>query len=163
MDFEHGTDKSTEAQESRINIYNVVLSYVIEMNEHRAEIYSASQGQAGVTPMKFQDFIRTFYKLFKFTKSMLPDNLKKEIDLYFSTNPKATDYPKGINGIALSEKMQKELENQRMITLYEETIVPPFVEILEEEHPLAAPKPPIKKPNQNAPKKQSKFLPARRG
>lgn len=163
MDFEHGSsDKSSEAQESRVNIYNVVLSYVIELNEHRAGLYSATQGQAGVTPNTFGSFIYAFYKLFEFTQSMLPEPLKNEISQYFKNNPKSND-SKGLKGIELSEKMQKELENQRMITLYEETIVPPFVEIREEDHPLAKPQPQIKKSDQNTPLKKSKFLPQRRG
>lgn len=125
MDFDTNP-QSSETQDSKINVYNVVLSYVIEMNEFRSQLFT-TDAMTGVTPSSYKDFIRTFFKLFTFTQSMLPLDLQKEIQTYFNNQPKKQD-PSGRDGISLSLKMQKELENQRMITLYEETIVPPFVE-----------------------------------
>jgi hypothetical protein len=132
MDFDSNS-RSQETQDSKINVYNVVLSYVIEMNEYRSQLFTLEQ-MTGVTPAPFKDFIRTFFKLFTFTQSMLPEELREEIKAYFDSVPRKTD-SRGTKGIELSMKMQRELENQRMITLYEETIVPPFVEPSEDEVP----------------------------
>jgi hypothetical protein len=131
MGFEH-TDASTEAQEGKVNIYNVVLSYVVEMNEHRSVLFTSVQ-MTGGTPSSFKEFITAFYKLFTFTQSMLPEELREEITDYFEKDPRKND-SRGKQGTKLSLKMQRELENQRMITLYEETIVPPFVEITDEDN-----------------------------
>lgn len=122
---------STEAQEGKINIYNVVLAYVVEMNEHRSQLYTSDQ-MTGMTPKPFKEFITAFFKLFTFTQSMLPEELRDEIHFYFNNDPRRNDAT-GKHGIKLSLKMQRELENQRMITLYEETIVPPFIEIRDDE------------------------------
>lgn len=132
MDFDSGS-RSQETQDSKINVYNVVLSYVIEMNEYRSQLFTLEQ-MTGVTPAPFKDFIRTFFKLFTFTLSMLPEELRTEIQEYFDSVPRKSD-SRGTKGIQLSMKMQRELENQRMITLYEETIVPPFVEPSEDDVP----------------------------
>lgn len=131
MDY---TDRSTEAQEGKINIYNVVLAYVVEMNEHRSQLFSSDQ-MVGITPKPFKEFITAFFKLFTFTQSMLPVSLREEITKYFDSDPRKNDAG-GKRGIKLSLKMQRELENQRMITLYEETIVPPFIEIIDEDVPV---------------------------
>ncbi len=132
MDFDNGP-RSSETQDSKINVFNVVLSYVIEMNEYRSELFTTVE-MTGVTPAAYKDFIRTFFKLFTLTQSMLPVELRAELDRYFRNDPKKTD-GQGKKGIELSRKMQKELEDQRMITLYEETIVPPFVEPSDEAVP----------------------------
>ena len=132
MDFDTSS-RSQEPQDSKINVYNVVLSYVIEMNEYRSQLFTLEQ-MTGVTPAPFKDFIRTFFKLFTFTLSMLPEDLRIEIQEYFDSVPRKSD-SKGARGITLSMKMQRELENQRMITLYEETIVPPFVEPSDDDVP----------------------------
>lgn len=142
MDFQQ-SNEATETQESKLNIYNVILSYVVEMNEHRSVLYTSSQN-IGVTPAPYREFIQAFYKLFTLTRSMLPEDLQVKIKQYFASNPKKTDAQAKM-GIELSLEMQKELENQRMITLYEETIVPPFVEISEEEEAKFIP-PFVKKP-----------------
>lgn len=126
-------DRSTEAQEGKINIYNVVLAYVVEMNEHRSVLFSSDQ-MVGNTPKPFKEFITAFFKLFTFTQSMLPAELREEITKYFDSDPRKNDTG-GKKGIKLSLKMQRELENQRMITLYEETIVPPFIEITDDDVP----------------------------
>jgi hypothetical protein len=130
MDFDT-PQRSSETQDSKINIYNVVLSNVIEMNEYRSELFTTVQ-MTGVTPNSYKDFIRTFFKLFTLTQSMLPQKMRNEIQSYFINEPKKSD-PLGTLGIKHSLGMQKELENQRMITLYEETIVPPFVEPSDDE------------------------------
>lgn len=132
MDFDT-PQRSQETQDSKINVYNVVLSYVIEMNEFRSQLFTTVE-MTGVTPAAYKDFIRTFFKLFTFTQSMLPAEMRLEIGSYFLKDPKKSD-PAGKKGIDLSLKMQKELENQRMITLYEETIVPPFVEPSDDDSP----------------------------
>lgn len=103
------------------------------MNEYRSQLFTLEQ-MTGVTPQPFKDFIRTFFKLFTFTLSMLPEDLRTEIQEYFDSVPRKSD-SRGTKGIHLSMKMQRELENQRMITLYEETIVPPFVEPSEDDVP----------------------------
>lgn len=103
------------------------------MNEYRSQLFTLEQ-MTGVTPAPFKDFIRTFFKLFTFTLSMLPEELRTEIQEYFDSVPRKSD-SRGTKGIQLSMKMQRELENQRMITLYEETIVPPFVEPSEDDVP----------------------------
>jgi hypothetical protein len=121
-----GADK--EVQDNRLNIYNLVLSYVVEMNENRSHLYVAS----GVTPQVYRAFLGSFYKLYTFGRTVLTEKLRNEIAEYFNNNPSRTDHL-GKKGIILSLALQKELEDQRMITLYEETIVPPFIEIGEEE------------------------------
>jgi hypothetical protein len=121
---------SREVREGRVNIQNVIGAYLIELVEARA--YYITSYKTTDTPSDFKSFFIAFNKFFHFCESAvdLSDEVQKktreEIDEWFKKinmgNP--TDRIKGVN---LSVDFQRIVEEQDILSLFEETIVPPYL------------------------------------
>ena len=121
---------SREVREGRVNIQNVIGAYLIELVEARA--YYITSMKTTDSPIDFKYFFIAFNKFFHFCESAVDlsdpkqQKLRTEIDNWFKliNMDKSLDRLKGLQ---LSVDFQRLVEEQDILSLFEETIVPPYL------------------------------------
>ncbi len=119
-DTEH---EKFELVEGRIRILNLIATYLIELNEYRAEIYTALKFSK-ITPSIKQNFFKSFRRFYDITSGVVEDeDLKADVEKWFQYY---TD--EDINtGIELSLKYQKALEKRGIFPVFQMKITPPYL------------------------------------
>lgn len=119
-----------EIARGRVDIQNVIASYIIELTEYRAGLLSAIKRNVN-SPSYISEFYKAFNKVFELCVNVLNENndkLMTEIRNWFKS-PDSIRKPEKIKeGIDLSIKFQRALEAENIFVLFERPIIPPFVE-----------------------------------
>jgi len=115
-------NEETEPRGSRVELLNVIATYLIELNEHRAELYTALK-TGRVTPSSKSNFFKSFKRFYDMTADIVTDDkLLTEIEDWFDNyNDK-----KLMRGIELSREHQKQLES--IFPIFQMRIKPPYIE-----------------------------------
>lgn len=125
---ENNTNQEVEALETRRYIQNLIISYLIELNESRGELYLAMKFGKD-SPSYIQEFLgnfRKFFDLFSRLVNEVNPDLKEQIETWFNNTDKFNEQKKK-EGIDLSIKFQSILEDEGVFQLFEESITPPFM------------------------------------
>lgn len=122
----------TPAPQKNVHVYNVLISYYVELVETESDLQVAMRIAGGKADYKSAEhFLKRLAKLYKMTAFQIPEDLRIEIGTYL--NLYSTDFRYGID---LSKRLRTHLEENGIIVLYQDTIIPPFVSakrMLEEE------------------------------
>ena len=115
-----------ELKENEIQILNLIAGYLVELNEHRAELYTALKFNK-VTPTIKYNFFKSFKRFYDMTASLTAasdGSLNKEIEAWFKTY----NDNKLSKGIELSLKHQEQIERCGVFTFFKIKIKPPYIE-----------------------------------
>jgi len=122
-----------EAISEHAYVQNILYSYLVELIEYRAGIQSAMK-MGKDAPTYFENFLLSFTKLYELCSSMLNTpahlSLKAKIEKWIRMCDPTNKQSK-TEGIELSLQFQHVLERERVFTLFEEPIAPPYISIIE--------------------------------
>ena len=119
-----------EVRDDRINVQNVSLAYLVEMNESRANLFTALKYfRKDVPKSHFESFLSSFTKFYDLSSTILEEDhkmLMEDIDHWLElVNPFNIEDMK--KGIKLSKDLQRTLEEESMFPLFAVPIRPPYV------------------------------------
>lgn len=120
------------APQKNVNVFNVLISYYVELVETESDLQVKLRMSNNNVDYKLAEhFLKRLAKLFKMTAYQIPEDLRDEI-AYFLEHPSNLYW----QGIALSKRLRQYLEENGVVVLYQDTMIPPFVSakrMLEEE------------------------------
>lgn len=121
--------RQREVAEGKIDIQNVIASYLIDLIEYRASLLTSLKRNIN-SPTYPKEFFKSFNKLYELCANVLTDEHKElmtSIREWFETTKLMGSKAEIEKGIELSIEFQRALETESIFTLFERPIVPPFL------------------------------------
>lgn len=121
--------RQREVAEGKVDIQNVIASYLIDLIEYRASLLTSLKRNLNA-PTYSGEFFKAFNKLYELCANVLSEENKElmsNIKGWFQTSTLMGNKKEIEKGIELSIKFQRALETESIFTLFEQPIVPPFL------------------------------------